>query len=102
MIRRPPRSTRFPYPTLFRSRSFEISYRRSTVGREVRGGVTTFFTMAYIVLLNPIILTSIPGLDGTPGADVSGTVLPFPAIAAVTAFLAGVLTIAMEIGRAHV
>ena len=81
-------------------RFFEISHRRSTVTRELRGGLTTFFTMAYIVLLNPIILTSIPGLDGTPGADVDGTVLPFPAIAAVTAFLAGILTIAMGvIGR---
>src|SRR5688500_6777869 len=78
-------------------RYFEISARRSTVGREVRGGLTTFFTMAYIVLLNPIILTSIPGLDGTPGADVNGTVLPFPAIAAVTALLAGLLTILMGI-----
>src|SRR5918994_1265004 len=56
--------------------------------------------MAYIVLLNPIILTSIPGLDGTPGADVSVTVLPFAGIAAVTALLAGVLTILMGvIGR---
>jgi AGZA family xanthine/uracil permease-like MFS transporter len=78
-------------------RYFEVSARRSTVGREVRGGLTTFFTMAYIVLLNPIILTSIPGLEGEPGADVSGTVLPFPAIAAVTAMLAGVLTILMGV-----
>jgi adenine/guanine/hypoxanthine permease len=78
-------------------RYFEISVRRSTLGRELRGGLTTFFTMAYIVLLNPIILTSIPGLDGTPGADVSGTVLSFPAIAAVTALLAGVLTILMGV-----
>jgi AGZA family xanthine/uracil permease-like MFS transporter len=81
-------------------RYFEISVRRSTVGREIRGGVTTFFTMAYIVLLNPIILTSIPGLDGTPGADVSGTILPFPAIAAVTALIAGIMTILMgAVGR---
>src|SRR5688572_823585 len=72
-------------------RFFEVSARRSSMGREVRGGFTTFFTMVYIVLLNPIILTSIPGLDGTLGADVSGTVLPFPAIAAVTALIAGVM-----------
>jgi adenine/guanine/hypoxanthine permease len=78
-------------------RYFDISARRSTVGREVRGGFTTFFTMAYIVLLNPIILTSIPGLDGTPGADVSGTVLPFPAVAAVTALIAGIMTILMGV-----
>ena len=81
-------------------RYFGISARRSTTGREVRGGLTTFFTMAYIVLLNPIILTSIPGPDGTPGADVTGTVLPFPAIAAVTALIARVMTILMGvIGR---
>ena len=49
-------------------RYFEISARRSTVGRELRGGLTTFFTMAYIVVLNPIILS---------GADVNGNTLPF-------------------------
>ncbi len=48
-------------------RYFEISARRSTVGRELRGGLTTFFTMAYIVVLNPIILS---------GADVDGNTLP--------------------------
>jgi len=35
-------------------------YRESTAGRpwraEVIGGVTTFFTMAYIVIVNPAIL----------------------------------------------
>jgi AGZA family xanthine/uracil permease-like MFS transporter len=34
-------------------RYFEISARRSTTARELRGGLTTFFTMAYIVVLNP-------------------------------------------------
>ena len=69
-------------------RYFEISARRSTVGREIRGGVTTFFTMAYIVVLNPIILS---------GADVSGNELPFPGVAAVTALIAGVMTILMGV-----
>ena len=69
-------------------RYFEVSARRSTVGREVRGGLTTFFTMAYIVVLNPIILS---------GADVDGNTLSFASVAAVTAFVAGVLTIAMGI-----
>ena len=32
---------------------FKISERGSTIGREVRGGLVTFFTMAYIVVLNP-------------------------------------------------
>jgi len=35
-------------------RYFEISARGSTLGREVRGGLATFFTMAYIVVLNPL------------------------------------------------
>ena len=34
-------------------RYFEISARGSTVPREVRGGLATFFTMAYIVVVNP-------------------------------------------------
>ncbi|RBY83402.1 NCS2 family permease [Blastococcus sp. TF02A-30] len=69
-------------------RYFEISARRSTVTREVRGGFTTFFTMAYIVVLNPIILT---------GADISGNELPFASVAAVTALIAGVMTILMGV-----
>ena len=69
-------------------RYFGISARRSTVTREVRGGLTTFFTMAYIVVLNPIILS---------GADVTGATLPFGAVAAVTALLAGALTVLMGV-----
>jgi AGZA family xanthine/uracil permease-like MFS transporter len=69
-------------------RYFEISARRSTMGRELRGGLTTFFTMAYIVVLNPIILS---------GADINGTVLPFGSVAAVTALIAGVMTILMGV-----
>jgi AGZA family xanthine/uracil permease-like MFS transporter len=69
-------------------RYFEVSARRSTMTREVRGGLTTFFTMAYIVVLNPIILS---------GADVNGTTLPFASVAAVTALVAGVMTILMGV-----
>ncbi len=67
---------------------FEVSQRRSTYGREVRGGVVTFFTMAYILVLNPIILSN---------ADVDGTTLPFAGVAATTAMVAGVMTILMGI-----
>src|SRR6478736_2621848 len=35
---------------------FQITQRGSTVGREIRGGLVTFFTMAYIVVLNPLII----------------------------------------------
>jgi AGZA family xanthine/uracil permease-like MFS transporter len=69
-------------------RYFEVSARRSTVSRELRGGLTTFFTMAYIVVLNPIILS---------GADIDGTTLPFASVAAVTALVAGVMTILMGV-----
>jgi AGZA family xanthine/uracil permease-like MFS transporter len=69
-------------------RYFEVTARRSSIGREVRGGLTTFFTMAYIVVLNPIILSA---------ADITGATLPFASVAAVTALVAGVLTIAMGI-----
>lgn len=69
-------------------RYFSVSARNSTTGRELRGGLTTFFTMAYIVVLNPIILS---------GADVNGNSLPFASVAAVTALLAGALTILMGV-----
>jgi len=67
---------------------FEVSQRRSSYSREVRGGVVTFFTMAYIIVLNPIILS---------GEDVDGTTLPFAGVAATTAMVAGVMTILMGI-----
>ena len=77
-----------PRPKNGLDRYFEVSVRRSAVGRELRGGLTTFFTMAYIVVLNPIILS---------GADINGNTLPFPAVAAVTALVAGVMTILMGV-----
>ena len=67
---------------------FKISERGSTVGREIRGGVVTFLTMAYIIVLNPIILLQGQDIDG----EALGT---FPQIAAATALVAGLLTILM-------
>lgn len=74
---------------------FRISERGSTVGREVRGGIVTFLTMAYIIVLNPLILGFVP--DST-GAFLGGGSEPgsgIPAIAAGTALIAGLLTILM-------
>jgi adenine/guanine/hypoxanthine permease len=45
-------------------RFFHITERGSTVSREVRGGLVTFFTMAYIVVLNPLIIGTVPDADG--------------------------------------
>ncbi|CAN7244419.1 NCS2 family permease [Microbacterium maritypicum] len=66
-------------------RFFEISKRGSTIGTEIRGGLVTFVTMAYIVILNPIILSGKP--------DVAGDMLSFNAVGAATALTAGVMTI---------
>jgi adenine/guanine/hypoxanthine permease len=72
-------------------RYFEISNRGSTWGREVRGGLVTFVTMAYIVILNPLILG---GFSADQAAvDVVGGWLPNAQVAAVTALTAGVMTI---------
>ena len=71
-------------PTGALDRFFEITRRGSTVGTEIRGGIVTFVTMAYIVILNPAILS-------TP--DVEGLTLEPSAVAASTALTAGVMTI---------
>lgn len=67
-------------------RFFHISSRGSTVGTEIRAGVVTFFAMAYIIILNPLIIGTVP--------DSTGTILGIPRVAAVTALAAGVMTIA--------
>jgi adenine/guanine/hypoxanthine permease len=66
---------------------FLISARGSTLAREVRGGITTFVTMAYIVVLNPLILGG--------GVDATGAKLPQTQVAAATALVAGLMTIFM-------
>ncbi|OLZ52043.1 NCS2 family permease [Amycolatopsis keratiniphila] len=76
-------------------RFFKISERGSTPGREIRGGIVTFFTMAYIVVLNPLIIGSFSAEDAGAHKDVLGNILPVPQVAAVTALVAGVLTIVM-------
>ncbi len=70
-------------------RYFSISARGSNVRQEVRGGAATFFTMAYIVVLNPFIIGTVP--------DVDGRVLGIPQVAAVTALVAAVMTILMGV-----
>ena len=74
-------------------RFFKIGERGSTVGREVRGGLVTFFTMAYIVVLNPIIIGGMAGSDRN--LDLDGNFLPSAQVAAVTALVAGVMTLLM-------
>ncbi|MFD7629069.1 NCS2 family permease [Streptomyces sp. NPDC059851] len=67
-------------------RYFHITHRGSNVGNEVRGGVTTFMAMAYILLLNPLILS---------GKDVAGDTLSQKALITATAVAAALTTLLM-------
>jgi len=62
-------------------RFFRLSERGTTVGTEVKAGVTTFMVMVYIVAVNPLILSN-------AGIDIG-------AAAAATALVAAVMTILM-------
>jgi AGZA family xanthine/uracil permease-like MFS transporter len=62
---------------------FKFAERGTNLGTEVRAGVTTFMVMAYIIFLNPGILSA-AGLDPVAGA-------------AATALVAGIITIAMGV-----
>ncbi|MEV5511763.1 NCS2 family permease [Streptomyces flaveolus] len=71
-------------------RYFRISERGSTLPREIRGGLATFFAMAYIIVLNPIILGSAKDMYGHQldnGQLVTATALT----AAFTTLLMGVI-----------
>ncbi|MGZ3099826.1 NCS2 family permease [Streptomyces sp. H72] len=71
-------------------RYFRISERGSTLPREIRGGLATFFAMAYIIVLNPIILGSAKDTYGHQldnGQLVTATALT----AAFTTLLMGVI-----------
>ncbi|MEV0631611.1 NCS2 family permease [Nonomuraea wenchangensis] len=76
-------------------RFFAITARGSTVSREVRGGLATFFTMAYIVVLNPLIIATGKDVDGEYIGD--GSTPNIALVAAGTAFVAGVMTILMGV-----
>ena len=71
-------------------RFFRISERGSTYSREVRGGFATFFTMAYILVLNPIILGS--------AKDKFGDQLDPVQLVTATALVAAVMTLIMGVG----
>jgi AGZA family xanthine/uracil permease-like MFS transporter len=64
--------------------AFDLQERGTTLAREVRGGITTFLTMAYILFANPSILAA------------AG--VPFEAAAAATAAAAAICTLLMGLG----
>ncbi|GIL29766.1 NCS2 family permease [Actinocatenispora comari] len=81
----PPRAPRNPI-----DRYFRISQRGSTMPREIRGGLATFFTMAYILVLNPLILGG--------ATDKLGHHLNNAQLVTSTALVAAVMTIIMGVG----
>jgi AGZA family xanthine/uracil permease-like MFS transporter len=70
-------------------RCFGLARAGATVGGEIRGGLTTFMVMAYIIFVNPAIL----GFAGVPALEGQGP--PLAATQASTCLVAGVMTIAM-------
>src|SRR5438477_956898 len=72
-------------------RWFKLRENATTVGTEVIGGITTFFVMAYIIALNPIILNYV----GIPDLQNKNIGPGFAQTVAMTALCAGILTIAM-------
>ncbi|MBW3605655.1 MAG: NCS2 family permease [Actinobacteria bacterium] len=67
-------------------RQFHISERGSNVPTEVRGGITTFLTMAYIIFVNPSILSAAIDVDGA-----------IPQLVTVTCMAAAVGTLVMAL-----
>src|SRR5215831_14061129 len=72
-------------------RYFDLRARGASLGGEVRGGLTTFMVMAYIIFVNPAILS----FAGVPALKGQGP--PFAAVQAATCLVAGLLTIAMGV-----
>ena len=67
-------------------RFFKLKQNGTTVRTEIMAGITTFMTMAYILAVNPDILSAFK--SGATGGD-------WTAIFLATAIAAGVITIAM-------
>ncbi|MFI1101976.1 NCS2 family permease [Streptomyces melanogenes] len=78
--------SRVPAGRSWLDRYFHITDRGSTVAQEVRGGITTFMAMCYILLLNPLILS-------TP--DVDKHTLGHAGLVTATALAAAVSTLLM-------
>jgi AGZA family xanthine/uracil permease-like MFS transporter len=78
-------------------RYFHMTERGSNLGTEVRGGIVTFVTMSYIVVLNPLIVGTAKDVNGNypgGGQDI-GTSIAL--VAAATALIAGIMTIFMGV-----
>lgn len=68
---------------------FRLSERKTTISREIRGGITTFVAMAYVILLVPLILGGV--------TDAHGDKLSIAQLTTTTAFSAGLTTVLMGV-----
>jgi len=68
-------------------RWFRLTERKTDVGTEVRAGLTTFMVMSYIIVVNPVILTT--------GATIAGQDVSFPAVVTSTCLVAALMCLAM-------
>ena len=78
-------------------RWFSLTARGSNYSREIRGGLVTFFTMAYIVVLNPLIIGTAKDMNGEFVGGTTDVVKAITMVAAATALVAGLITIIMGI-----
>lgn len=77
-----------PSNTSALARYFRFAERNTNLRTEILGGITTFFVMAYIIFLNPTILTLNRGAEPP-------LVPPFFALVTATCLAAAIATIAM-------
>jgi AGZA family xanthine/uracil permease-like MFS transporter len=68
---------------------FSISMRGSTITREIRGGITTFVAMAYLIVLIPLIIGD--------AQDVTGATLDPAQLSTMVALSAGLTTVLMGV-----
>ncbi|MDO5724007.1 MAG: NCS2 family permease [Flaviflexus sp.] len=76
----------------FLNSTFKLRERGTSIAQEIRGGFVTFFAMSYILVLNPIILST---PDSTGRFLGGGTEPNTAAIAAGTALIAGLMSLFM-------
>ena len=76
-------------------RYFHMTERGSNLGTEVRGGIVTFVTMAYIVVLNPLIVGTAKDINGNYPGGGQDIGVAIALVAAATALVAGIMTIFM-------
>ncbi|GAA1160230.1 solute carrier family 23 protein [Nesterenkonia sandarakina] len=91
----PASQTSAPQQLGFLDRYFHITARGSSLGREVRGGLATFFAMSYIIVLNPLIIGA--SADSTGNFLGGGSEPNLPAVAAATSLISGLMTILMGV-----